>query len=99
MVDIQLTAAVDPMGWVTPETAGAFQSMAPDALLPWSTGDELEREGEMIFDANGRHIATVDEWRSLPEQEAVGIAQMIVLAVNTCGGFRAGPREGARSDG
>jgi hypothetical protein len=92
------TTITDKRGWVTPETAAAFQALAPRAALPWKTGDELEREVEMIFDANGRHIATVDEWRSLPDVEAIGIAAMIVCAVNTCGGFRA-EREGDRSDG
>jgi hypothetical protein len=88
----------DSRGAITPETAAAFQALAPRASLPWRTGDELEREVEMIFDANGRHIATVDEWRSLPDVEAIGIAAMIVCAVNTCGGYRA-DREGDTSDG
>jgi hypothetical protein len=92
-------SVTDARGWVTPQTAAAFQALAPGAPLPWSTGDELEREAEMIFDARGRHIATVDEWKSLPDHEALGIAAMIVCAVNTCGGFRQERRKDAAADG
>ncbi len=90
---------VSPHRWVMLEMVPAFRSLVPSAPLPWRTGDELDREVELIFDANGRHIATVDEWRSLPDHEAQGIAKMIVIAVNTCGGFRPKLSEGAADDG
>lgn len=53
-----------------------------EAPLPWHVGDFLERESCMIFDATGRHIATVDEWANMPDEEALAIATRIVNAVN-----------------
>jgi acyl transferase domain-containing protein len=88
--DIPIT---DANGWITAETAGNFQSMAPNAKLPWRFGDELEREAELIFDATGRHLVTVDEFKQFPETEAASVAQMIVVAVNTAGGFRSNLRQ------
>jgi hypothetical protein len=59
-----------------------FQAFAPDAPLPWT--EHPYRRGRIV-DANGDEVCVLDgsdpNWR--------GIAAMIVVAVNTCGGFRA----------
>lgn len=59
-----------------------FQQMYPEAPLPWR--EHKFRRG-LIVDAKGEQVCNVDErdpnWRDL--------AAMIVVAVNTCGGFKA----------
>ncbi|MGE8129068.1 hypothetical protein ACQKQD_19005 [Methylobacterium sp. NPDC080182] len=61
-----------------------FQAFAPDAPLPWQ--EHPHRKG-LIVDANGEDVCWIDGsdpgWR--------GIAAMVVVAVNTCGGFKAEP--------
>ena len=42
-----------------------------------------------VVDATGRKVFQVDPDGTLPDEEADGIAAMIILAVNTCGSFRA----------
>lgn len=59
-----------------------FQEMYPDAPLPWS--EHRFRRG-IIIDAKGEDVCYVDG--SAPGWKA--LAAMIVVAVNTCGGFRA----------
>lgn len=63
-------------------TREQFQSLAPDAPLPWE--EHPHRKG-LILDANGEDVCWVDgsdpNWR--------GIAAMIIVAVNTCAGFKA----------
>lgn len=59
-----------------------FQQMAPEAPLPWR---EHKFRAGLIVDAKGEEVCWVDgsdpKWRE--------IASMIIVAVNTCGGFRA----------
>lgn len=59
-----------------------FQEMAPQAPLPWR--EHKFRRG-IIVDAKGEAVCYVDgsdpDWRN--------ITSMIVVAVNTCGGFKA----------
>ena len=59
-----------------------FQALAPDAPLPW---DRHKTRKGWIVDANGLAVCVLDasdpEWR--------GLAEMIIVAVNTCGGFKA----------
>lgn len=59
-----------------------FQDLAPDAPLPWT--EHRFRRG-IIIDAKGEEVCYIDGsdpgWRN--------IAAMIVVAVNTCGGFKA----------
>lgn len=78
----QLLGRIGRPEHVTEESAALFQALAPTAPLPWRAGDLLERKSGMIYDANGRHIATVDEWAELDDDEAEGIAMMIIAAVN-----------------
>lgn len=57
-----------------------------------------EELGEVV-DATGRKVFQVDPDCELPDDQAQNIAAMIILAVNTCGSFRAVRRheEGAAS--
>ena len=48
----------------------------------------------VIVDANGRGIITVDVNNELPDDQVERIASWIILAVNTCGGFKAERRHG-----
>ena len=63
-----------------------FQEMAPEALLPWR--EHKFRRG-LIVDSKGETVCWIDgsdpNWRN--------IASMIVVAVNTCGGFKAEIKE------
>lgn len=52
------------------------------APLPWEVV-----EYACIIDANGHTVARMEI--GLGDDEAVQIAHMIVLAVNTCGGYKA----------
>jgi hypothetical protein len=57
-----------------------FQEMAPNAPLPWR--EHTCRFG-VIVDAKGEVVCVVDP------RGRRNIAAMIIVAVNTCGGFRA----------
>ena len=59
-----------------------FQEMSPESPLPWR--EHKFRRG-IIIDAKGEAVCYVDGGD--PNWQA--IASMIVVAVNTCGGFRA----------
>ena len=43
----------------------------------------------VVTDDEGREVFTVDVNNQRPDQEVISIAALIVVAVNTCGGFRA----------
>lgn len=64
-----------------------FQEMAPEAPLPWR--EHKFRKG-LIVDSKGEGVCWVDGsdpgWRE--------ISAMIIVAVNTCGGFQAELPEG-----
>jgi hypothetical protein len=71
-----------------------FQALSPNAPLPWkiSAGSCVR-----IIDANGLQVCQMaGGWN-----EALTMASMILIAVNTCGGFAAvpGPVERGREDG
>ena len=51
--------------------------------------DHHSAEAGEIVDATGRCILQVDPLGVLPDEQVVAIADMIILAVNTCGSFRA----------
>lgn len=53
--------------------------------LPLNVGAELG----VIYDADGRDVITIDVNNERDDEQVELIAQWIVLAVNTCGGFRA----------
>lgn len=61
-----------------------FQEMYPDAPLPWT--ENRFRRGTII-DAKGEDVCYVNV--SVPGWKA--LAAMIVVAANTCGGFKAEP--------
>lgn len=48
----------------------------------------------VIVDAGGRGVITIDVNNELPDDQVERIASWIVLAVNTCGGFKAVRRDG-----
>ena len=54
--------------------------------LPLRMADE---DVGVVLDADGRDVFTVDVNRERGDLEANLIAEWIVLAVNTCGGFKA----------
>jgi hypothetical protein len=53
--------------------------------LPLNVGAELG----VIYDAEGRDVITIDVNNERADSQVETIALWIVLAVNTCGGFRA----------
>lgn len=71
-----------------PQTIDQFRMMLEqlDVPAPW----ELDSQDPgMINDAIGAHVLTVDEPRDRSDDDAQGIALAIILAVNTCAGFKA----------
>lgn len=48
----------------------------------------------VIVDANGKGIITIDVNNELPDDQVERIASWVILAVNTCGGFKAERRDG-----
>lgn len=73
---------------INPETTQKFCNdlAAANVKLPLSI-DKTEQAS--IVDADGRYVLTVDVNSERPDAEACKIALWIVLAVNTCGGFKA----------
>jgi hypothetical protein len=53
----------------------------PVCLHPYEIGE--------IVDATGRKVLQVDPDGMLPDEQVDAIATMIILAVNTCGSFKA----------
>jgi hypothetical protein len=53
--------------------------------------DHHPTEAGEIVDATGRCILQVDPLGALPDDQVDAIADLIILAVNTCGSFRAVP--------
>ena len=51
-------------------------------------GHHASEAGEIV-DATGRKVLQVDPDGMLPDEQAQAIAAIIILAVNTCGSFRA----------
>jgi hypothetical protein len=60
--------------------------------------DQHPKEAGEIIDATGRCVLQVDPLGTLPDEQVEAIADMIILAVNTCGSFRAVQR-GETTDG
>ncbi|MGH6865458.1 MAG: hypothetical protein ACREDO_04630 [Methyloceanibacter sp.] len=71
-----------------PATTAAFveRFAAFDVKLPLALHDE---EVGSVIDADKREVFVVDVNRERTDGDAEMIATWIVLAVNTCGGFRA----------
>ncbi len=55
--------------------------------------DHHPTEAGEIVDATGRRVLQVDPDGMLPDDHAQGIAVLVILAVNTCGSFKAGPKQ------
>jgi len=72
----------------SPATTGAYvAAMAQEGVtLPVIQGPD---ECGVIVDAVGVVVATVDVNNELPDDQVERITSWIILAVNTCGGFRA----------
>jgi hypothetical protein len=47
------------------------------------------KDGATLADVRGKRVAVVDFLRDLGDDEALAVASLIQLAVNTCGGFKA----------
>lgn len=77
-----------------PKTTEEFVALLASAgvKLPLRLHDE---DLGVVVDARGHNVLVVDENHARSDDQAEAIAQWIVLAVNTCGGFRAVTAEGA----
>lgn len=66
--------------------ASEFKAMLAQLGVPapWTWGDDGS-----VFAANRTHVLVVDHERALPDDTVKAIAVGLVLAVNTCAGFRA----------
>lgn len=76
-----------------PGTTEAFAAAlaAVDVKLP--VGPSPDDLGS-VLDADGREVLVIDVNREKPDAQVEVIRLWIVLAVNTCGGFRAVRRHG-----
>lgn len=72
----------------SPQTTEAFVDLlsALNVRMPLALDDE---NIGAVIDADGRDVLTVDVNSDRKDEEVVQIAAFIVVAVNTCGGFRA----------
>lgn len=60
-----------------------FAAMCPDAPLPWDRGTGRSRWS--IVDASGCEVCCFDG----STKDALALINMVIIAVNTCGGYRA----------
>ena len=67
----------------SPDLHAQFQAMCPEAPLPWERGTGRKRWA--IVDATGEEVCGFDG----SAEETPRLMAMIILAVNTCGGFKA----------
>lgn len=72
----------------SPATTHRFVALmaAADVKLPLALHDE---DVGVVIDADKRDVFVVDSNNDRSDEQTVLIAGWIVLAVNTCGGFRA----------
>lgn len=70
-----------------PKTADAFVAAlaAIDVVLPV----EVDPDNGAIVDAEGVFVCAVDEQEMSTAEDAAALASLIVMAINTCGGYRA----------
>lgn len=66
-----------------PKISDDFQAMCPRAPLPWNIGTGRKRWS--IVDATGEEICCFDG----SAEDTPALMAMILVAVNTCGGFKA----------
>jgi len=71
-----------------PATTEQFAKLMADQGVRLPLGLDPDNIG-VVVDANGNGIITVDVNGELPDDQADKIAACVMLAVNTCGGFRA----------
>jgi len=71
-----------------PATTEAYRQAMADLSVTLPL-DLHEYDLGVIVDAEGRDIITVDVNNERPDREVDLICHRIILAVNTCGGFRA----------
>lgn len=71
-----------------PKTTEGFVEMLAvlNVKLPVSVSGE---DVGVVLDADGNDVLTVDVNAARSDEQANGIAVMIMLAINTCGGFKA----------
>jgi hypothetical protein len=71
-----------------PKTTDQFNALlaARNVQLPLRLSEE---DLGVVLDADGRDVFTVDSNGERPDAEVEMIAEWIVVAVNTCGGFKA----------
>jgi hypothetical protein len=75
-----------------PTTSEQFAAAlrAIDVILPVEVCSD---EAAVVRDAAGAVVCVVDADREMSDEDAARLADLIVVALNTCGGFRA-TREG-----
>lgn len=59
---------------------------AQGAPAPWDTEDD---NPGVLLTANGECVLTIDADRNLPDEVVSAIASAVIVAVNTCAGFKA----------
>jgi hypothetical protein len=70
-----------------PETAAQFVAALSTLQISMPLTSDPKNPGTVI-DAGGTTVLVVDPDSERPDSEAHQLAEWIVLAVNTCGGFR-----------
>jgi len=65
------------------ETISALGIALPVATSP------IAAEAGILLDANGKTVLVVDVNNEIEDEHASAIAAMVVLAINTCAGYRA----------
>lgn len=70
-----------------PQTVDEYRAMLAEAGVPapWTQPDAA---GD-VYAADGTHILTIDPDRSRLDELVVTQADLLILAVNTCAGFKA----------
>ncbi len=70
---------------ITSDFAAALERLGHP--LPWSFSQDPDDVG-VITDANGKAVLTVDQWRGRSDEDVLRIVGNILVAMNTCGGFK-----------
>ncbi|NGO50481.1 hypothetical protein [Allomesorhizobium camelthorni] len=70
-----------------PKTTEAFVAALAEQMVKLPLGVSEDEPG-VVFDADGETVFVVDVNNERPDDQVEQIAMWIVLAVNTCGGFK-----------
>lgn len=69
------------------EETDKFNAMMADIEIAIPV--DIDATGNTIIDASGKDILLIDPYGDMSSEQRTKIAMLIVLAVNTCGSFRA----------